>query len=270
MITPFSKIPENIFGSSQMWLKDESENPYGTIKDRRNNFVAQEALRHFVNKLVLITSGNNGYSLAKICKKSSIKIYSVVDTRIEENIYKTLNEVCEKVIKIDLQEKIYHPEDLLGLVREYPTDVIWDVTNGYEQGYWAMFQEIFGSVDPDYIVVPLGSGGIYTACINFIEHRGSKCKVIGIGAQSQTDSMADKLTTSWTPYHRLIENKQALGHAVFRLTEAEIRQVYKNFNHLCNMEPSSATVFAAPQLYDFKSSDVVVFVNTGTVNEFKV
>jgi threonine synthase len=48
----------SILGLSNMLIKDESYNPYGTHKDRRSEYIINVALENDVDKIVCLTAGN--------------------------------------------------------------------------------------------------------------------------------------------------------------------------------------------------------------------
>lgn len=245
------------------FVKDESLNPFGTIKDRRNYYILQEANRLKVDKLVLITSGNNGYSLAQLAKKSPIKIVCIVSRDLSPAIKHVLKQIAYQVIELNLNHKIMRPEELIAFAREKEDEVIWEVTNGYEENYYYVVEEIHRVIEPTYIVVPVGSGGIYLGIIQAIERKKMKTKVIGIGVQNTIHSFADKLSTPWTPYTKALEFYQKAGHKIYRLTEPEVKETYTRFQNIIACEPSSAVVFAAPEKNSLRRSDVVVFLNSG-------
>lgn len=251
------------FNFKTAFVKDESKNPFGTIKDRRNLQIFQEANRLKVDKLVLITSGNNGYSLAQFAKNSPIKVVCIVSRDLSQGVKDSLKQVAYQVIELNLEHKILRPEELVAFAREKEDEVIWEVTNGYEENYQGVVDEILAKVKPNYLVVPLGSGGIYLGIIQALERRNSNAKVIGIGVQNTIHSLADKLSTPWTPYAKALDHYQKLGHAIYRLDESEVKDAYTKFKNIVPCEPSSSVVFAAAEKHKFKNSDVVVFVNSG-------
>jgi cysteine synthase len=259
-----NKNIEETFGLAKVYIKDESKNLFGTIKDRRNYCIFQEANRLQVDKLVLITSGNNGYSLAQFTKPSPIKIVCIVDKNINPNIKKKLQEVVYQVLELNLEHKILRPEELIAFSREKEDEVIWDVTNGYEESYNDIVDEIAQKISyPNYIVVPVGSGGIFLGIAQGLERKGAKTKLIGIGTQNTSHSFADKLSTPWTPYAKTIEHYTKNGHNIYRLTEQEIRETYNKFKNIVICEPSSSVVFAALEKHHFKPTDTIVFLNSG-------
>lgn len=247
-----------------MYIKDESANLFGTIKDRRSKHIVKEAMRLGVDKLTLITSGNNGYSLSMLSKGSEIKVTCIVDKGVSKEIHDRLSEVAYQVIKINLQDKIMRPEEIISFARERDDEVIWDVTNGYEEIYGIVVNEILAQMPKTtHIVVPLGSGGIFVGMAEQLERSNHKAKIIGIGPKASHNSFADKLSTPWTPYTRAIETYERLGHITIHLSESDIRKAYLDFRNLCNCEPSASIVFSAPEHFEFKKGDVVVFVNSG-------
>lgn len=260
-LTPLISLSGYDFEGISAYLKDESYNMYGTAKDRRNQFIVEEALRLGVDKLALITAGNNGYSLAKIAGKD-IRIVAIVDKQVSAQLKKLLAETVYQVIEVNLQHKILRPEEVIAFSRELEDEVIWDVTNGYEESYISIVAEL-RDFNPDYIVVPIGSGGIYVGIVEGVKRYSLKTKVIGIGVQNTTNSFADKLHTPWTPYFKVMEKYNKLGHTIYRLTETEVKQMWKKYQHTSSLEPSSTVVFAAISLCNFQENDTVVFLNTG-------
>lgn len=245
------------------YIKDESKNSFGTIKDRRNFFVFQEASRLKVDKLVLITSGNNGYSLAQYLKGTGIKVVCIISRDLSIEIKNALRSVAYQVIELNLNHKILRPEELIAFARETEDEVIWEVTNGYEEYYDQVVAEILEKVIPNYIIVPVGSGGLFVGVVQAIEQRGLPIKVIGLGVQNTTHSFADKLSTPWTPYSKAIESYEKFGHKVYRLNEDEVRKTYTKYKNIMVCEPSSSVVFAVNSKHQFLEDDIVVYVNSG-------
>ncbi len=247
----------------RVFVKDESKNPFGTIKDRRNFYIFQEANRLRVDKIVLITSGNNGHSLAQFAKNSSLKVVCIVSKNLSSEVKASLRQSAYQVIELNLEHKIMRPEELIAFAREKEDEVIWEVTNGYEENYQDVVDEILEVVVPDYIVVPVGSGGIFVGILQGLEHRNASTKVIGIGVQNTLQSFADKLSTPWTPYAKALEYHEKNGHFMYRLTEEEVKETYKTFRNVVGCEPSSSAVFAAITKHKFGENDTVVFLNSG-------
>ena len=123
--TPLIKIKElcALFNLPNLFIKDESKNHFGTIKDRRTSFIAKKASEMNVDKLVLITSGNDGYSLGKFCEETKVKLVNVIDVRTKQSIKDKLKS-CSKVIEKDLSHKI-SSEELINIAKESPKEILF-------------------------------------------------------------------------------------------------------------------------------------------------
>lgn len=263
--TPLSRLKavENKFNIGKVFVKDESYNPFGTVKDRRSALIVEKANRVNVDKLVLLTSGNSGLSLNKFAVGYGIKTVCVISRHLPDLVKRKLRSKSCQTIEVNLDHKILRPEEVIAFARETEEESIWEVTNGYEDSYSSIVDEIKRYVIPDYIVVPVGSGGIFVGIIEAINHYKLKTKVIGVTSRNTTSSFADKLTTPWTPYSRTMKNYLKEGHKLFYIKEKEIEDTYKRYKKVVNCEPSSSIVFAALNVFKFKKSDTVVFLNSG-------
>lgn len=261
--TPLTKNKElcERFKVNNLFIKDESKNPFGTFKDRRSELIIKKAIEEQVDKLVLITSGNAGYSLLKFSEGSDIKVFCVVDKKLKESIKDKLNG-HNKIIEIDLSSKILKPEEVISLARESDEEVIWDVTNGFHEAYEKIIQEI-RHIEPDLIILPMGSGEAFVGCFNGIKKYKLKAKLIGVTVKDKWNSFADKLHTPWTPYKSKIQSILKEGHRIIILEENLIKNAYKENNKVLDIEPSSAVVFGALPKIKFKKEDKIVLINSG-------
>lgn len=246
------------------YIKDESANPYKTIKDRRNESIISEAQRLGVDKLALITSGNNGYSLSMIAKNTDIQVTCIVSKSITGSILSRLEGVAHDVIRLNLKDKILRPEEIIAFARERDDEVIWDVTNGYEETYGGIVNEIYSQISKvDYIIVPIGSGGIFVGVAEQLATSFRPTTVVGVGPTAVYDSFADKLSTPWSPYTKAMVKYEKIGNTVLRVSESDIRKYYRDYRHVCNCEPSASIVFGALEHIRPKSGTTAVFVNSG-------
>jgi len=261
--TPLVKINEfcEKFNLPNLLIKDESKNPFKTWKDRRSEMIVEKAKQKFIDKLCLITSGNAGFSLAKLANKSPIKIVSVIDINLPQQIKQALKEVCTKVVETNLSHKILTPEEVIVLARENDKEVIWDVTNGFHDAYELIVEE-FKKETPDYLVCPVGSGEGFIGLYNGLEKAKLKTKLIGVSPQS-SPSFADKLHTPWTPYSTRIQLILEAGHNIIKLSENEIRSAFTFAKDFMDCEPSSAVVIGALSKLDFKETDKIIIINSG-------
>jgi threonine synthase len=262
---------EELCGIPNFLIKDESKNQFGTFKDRRNKLVIEKAIEEHVDKLALITSGNAGYSLARLAEGTDIKVVCIVDRTIDVNIKNHLLKHAYNVVEVDLSQKIFQPEDIMERARETRNEVIWDVTNGYHMAFHALVGEI-ESEDPDFLISPLGSGEAYVGLYEGLKVHGMRTKLIGVGVHGLRNnrlelhkgpSVADKLYTPWTPYKKRIEAILQEGHLYSHCSDEQISSTYRKIRRVISCEPSSAAVFAALPEMNIDKSRKVVAVNSG-------
>jgi len=201
-------------------IKDESKNPFGTFKDRRSEIIINRAKDEQVDTLVLITSGNAGYSLGRFSQGTKIRIVNIVDKKLKNSIKEKLKKYGE-IIEVNLSEKILKPEEVISLARQNDEEVIWDVTNGFHEEYEKIVEEI-KQANPNFIILPVGSGEAFVGFYNGIKKYRLKTKVIGVGVKDKWQSFADKLHTPWTPYKSKIQSILKEGHRIIKLDEEEI------------------------------------------------
>lgn len=268
--TPLIKIEKlcEKFGLPNLFIKDESKNPFGTLKDRRSEFIIKRGIDEHIDKFVIITSGNAGYSLAKFAEGTNIKIVNFVDKKLKKSIKNKLKKVSYKVIEIDLSQKIWPPEEIMAMARENDREVIWDATNGfhgYHEAYIKIIEEIRKKIpNPDFIVIPIGTGESFCGLYSGIKKFKLKTRLIGIGVKAKWHSFADKLYTPWTPYEFLmkaiLKNKR---NSIIRLNEKEVKQMWKEFKDIIDCEPSATVVFSIFSKIKFKKRDKIVLINSG-------
>jgi len=267
--TPLIKMKElcKRFGVNNLFIKDESKNPFGTFKDRRSEFIIKRGVEEYVDKFVTVTSGNAGYSLGKFAEGTNIKIVNFFDKKLKKSIKNKLKEVSYKIIEIDLSKKIWPPEEIMTMARENDTEVIWDATNGfhgYHEGYIKIVGEIKKeNLNPDFIVVPVGSGEAFCGLYSGIEKFRLKTKLIGVGVKAKWHSFADKLYTPWTPYENLIKTILRKKHEIIKLNEKEVKEAWREFKDVIDCEPSAAVVFSVFSKLKFKKDDKIILINSG-------
>ena len=242
-------------------IKDESKNPFGTFKDRRSEIIINRAKDEQVDTLVLITSGNAGYSLGRFSQGTKIRIVNIVDKKLKNSIKEELKKYGE-IIEVNLSEKILKPEEVISLARQNDEEVIWDVTNGFHEEYEKIVEEI-KQANPNFIILPVGSGEAFVGFYNGIKKYRLKTKLIGVGIKDKWQSFADKLHTPWTPYKSKIQSILKEGHRIIKLDEEEIKEAYKQYKDKFDIEPSSAVVFGVLPKLKFKKEDKIILINSG-------
>ena len=235
--TPLIKIEElcRKFDLPNLLIKNESQNPFGTWKDRRSELIIEKAKQASVKNLCLITSGNAGFSLAMFAQESGIQVTSIIDAKLPASIKDSLQKASTKIVETDLSAKVLSTEEIIKLVRESDQKIIWDVTNGFEEAYESIIQELADKA-PDYIVCPIGSGEAFVGLSNGLAKANWKTKLIGVLPESSS-SLADKLNTSWTPYSSKLEAIVKTSHQIVKLNELEIQKSFDLANTLMKCEP---------------------------------
>lgn len=246
--------------SPNIFVKNESENPFGTIKDRRSYDIVTFARSQNIQAICLITSGNAGYSLVSFAKASNLKVYCIVDSKINSNILSALRTVSTGVVEVELEKKILTSKEIEQLVKRAfkLNNQPYDVTNGFHFAYGSIVREL-EDFQPDILVCPYGSGETYHGLVQELTKRRINCKVIGVKPKA-SQSMADKLCNIWSPYDNLKANPK---HQIITLAEREISKAYNNFRKIVDCEPSAAVVYGALPKLGIKKNQRVVLLNSG-------
>ncbi len=264
--TPLLRIPTlcKKFNLPNLWIKDESKNPFGTFKDRRNELIIKSAIDEHVDKLALITGGNAGYGLARFSEGTDIKVVNIVDKKCKNSVKNSLKKYSYRVIETDLSKKILKPEEVIALARETDEETIWDVTNGYHRANEKIVSELKREHPShiDYIVVPLGGGELFVGVYSGLKKLKMKAKLVGVGVKSP-HSIADKLSTPWTPYSSKIKSILKSEHKYIKLDENEIKLMMRVVDKSINSESSAVVVFGALSKLKLNKDDEIILVNTG-------
>ncbi len=301
--TPLKKNDElpHHFGFRNIWVKDESYNPYGTHKDRRSEYIINVALEQGVDKIVCLTAWNAGYSLSRYCARAGIDYTSLVFPWVSE-ARKRVMEEWWGVVMIDGQRYrgILRPRDFIKIVEEYDFyerggkkwKNPWAVTNSFEpisvNAYKEIIYEVVQEVVPDYIVVPCGSGDIIVWIWLAIQELNLDTKIIAVGPQDEhplkyaleqkndqytiqeykEDSLAEKLSTPFTavlPFlYEIFTNPK---HLYIEVSNEEIKKA-REITEMCGVRcENSSAVWFAGLLWNNKltiSQDAkIIVVNTG-------
>lgn len=284
-----------------IWVKDESYNPYGTHKDRRSEYIINVALEQWVDKIVCLTAWNAGYSLSRYCSRVGIDYTSLVFPWVSEARKKILREWWN-VITIDWKENngILRFRWFNEIVEEYDFyerggkkwKKPWAVTNSFEpisiNAYKEIVYEIIQEIVPDYIVIPCGSGDVIIGIWLALRELNLETKIIAVGPEGEhplryaleqkndqftiknykEGSLAEKLSTPFTwvlPF--LYEIFSDPRHIYIETSNDEIRKA-REITELCGVrcENSAATGFAGLLGYNrphIPQDAKVVIVSTG-------
>ncbi len=160
------RINEEI-GVRNLYLKDETVNPTGSLKDRSTSVNASIAKELNVNTVAIISTGNAGASLAAYAARGGLKsIIMVPETTPEEKIAQTL---AYGAIVIKVRAKSMN--DFYWLYREACSKFGWmDSVGGVNpyrnEGKKTYAYEISLSFDwnpPEWIIMPMAGGNAIIA-----------------------------------------------------------------------------------------------------------
>jgi len=279
--TPVIKKRElsDYFGIKHLAVKDESFNHFGTHKDRRSAAMVADVCNMDPElrpeALCILTAGNGGMSLARIAAAYEIPVTAFVDeSNISPQSRTRLEEICERVIPLDLASRFWTAEELEGLASKQRGRRVWDVTNGVTGPFEAIVDEIWASDSedlPDVIVLPVGSGELFLGVALRLKERQCRTRLFGVTVGQ--DSAADKLYAKWNPQRNELDTMllNEPRYNLWRLDDERLLldtfAVLKAIGGL-SCEPSSAAAFAA--LHQLKTllrpDEKVVVINTGTFN----
>lgn len=303
--TPFYEHKElaELFNVKHLWIKDESSNLTGTIKDRK----VLEMMRYDQTNrgYICITNGNMGFSLGTIVGEKD-KVISVVDENIDELILRQLKQVSI-VVKLPLQKKRITSAQLKEITIQHTSDIDrvwgWEMETSRISLYNYFMNELYRDIqhqklnDADVkLVVPLGGGELMASCLvhelqsvnvqNQVVNRIYGYKTIGVTERNnfsrkiarriEEDTVywpledkkyvADKLVTAYIPTgaNITITQAQKRGRAdIVTVSGDEIMRAYKS---LCksNVKVEPSSAAAFAGLWKMNEKpEHVVVINTG-------
>jgi threonine synthase len=163
--TPLFPILEfsNICKNNHVYVKNESNNPTGSFKDRETALVVSKAKELNYKKIIAISSGNAALSASVYANKANVDCECFVP--------KTTSKAKKIMLKLFSSKLHLMNGDYESIYRKVvdssPKDS-WHITSGKnfyrEEGSKAISFEIWGSIGvPDIIIVPMGNGTLISA-----------------------------------------------------------------------------------------------------------
>lgn len=164
-----------------VWIKDESSNPTGTHKDR----MAWEVLLYYKRKiqsilnthgddfqipqLSMISSGSSAIAIQSLLNYFGLPPLKVlIRNGFKQEIYNCLNaEGCELYIKdltikeLDAREVLRETENLNGIEVSFR-----DAIDPTQVAYYDWMSYEILNVEPSVVIVPFGSGELFTNILN--------------------------------------------------------------------------------------------------------
>ena len=266
--TPLLTI--NTASGLEVLVKDESENPFGTFKDRKSKEVAEFAETAGIDYVMAITSGNYGFSLSNFLSAVGIKTILFVPDGIDRGVLERLEQKAA-VIPVNLEDQELTTEKLEYIARDrlnLAGNKVINATNFYDDAYLDIFREIKRELDKqgrevDYVVLPCGSGELFVAALRYSYL--SNTKVIAVTTDNPNTKASMLYARHRPPLDRILSHGNPTRYDLIRANEDEILMAYDWAKGKINCEPSSAAAFAAFERYKgiFKPSDTIVVLNTG-------
>ncbi len=300
--TPLIQYPhaQEILWLPNLMVKDESHNPYGTHKDRRSEYIINVALEHHVDKIVCLTAGNAWYSLSRYCARAHIDYTSLIFPWVSAERRDSLSYYGHSLI-IDWNRNawILRFRWFKEIIQEYDKYERWlewknirAVTNSFEPISVNAYKELFYEIkdeQPDYVVLPCGSGDIIVGVRLAIKELGMSTKIIAVWPKDEhplknalrfgvdeyqiehyhEQSIAEKLSTPFSavlPILYKIFNEP--GNMYFEVDNTLIQRTKEvlSFNNKIKFENSAVppfAVFLAHERPNIDPQSKVIIINTG-------
>ena len=299
--TPLIKNDEvsSILGLSNMLIKDESYNPYGTHKDRRSEYIINVALENNVDKIVCLTAWNAGYSLSRYCGRAKIDYSSLIFPWVSNSRRESLEEWWD-VVRVDwLRSKwIIRSRNFKQIIAEYDKyekwktwDNIWSVTNSFEPISINAYKELFYEVkdeNPDYIVVPCGSWDVIVWIWLAIKELKMNTKIIAVWPENEhplkwslknnieeyeiedyvENTLAEKLTTSFSwvmpILYKIFTEEGNIYTEVWNEDISKVKNIIDKFWVRCEYSAAvSFATFISKNRPNINLNSKIIIVSTG-------
>jgi threonine synthase len=266
-------------GFLNLYLKDETCHPTGSIKDRASYLVAAFALKYGLKELTVFSNGNTGASMAGVCAAAGLKLNLV----LQRSTAKTKLFQAMQYGAVITEQDLYKKTDDFNYAHS-PINIEGVKTSALE------IVKQLGHV-PDYVFVPVGEGqvisGIYKGFIDLIKIRLiSKMPIIyavqAMGSNalyracnegdfmtiSKPRTVADSISVDipHNGYHAMKNIKDHKGKCIM-VTDEEILKAQTELASCCGLfaEPASASALAGlnKSRIDIPAHSIVVLLITG-------
>lgn len=278
------------------FIKDDSQNPTYSFKDRASAMVSAFAKEKNINTIVAASTGNAGSSIAGICAAQQQKAIIYVPKTAPEAKLAQIKLYGAQIIEVDgnydLAFDLSFESTLKNGWYNRNTAINPITVEGKKTVSFEIFRDLQQQV-PNYIFVPVGDGviisGVYKGFedllkIGIIEHMPT---IVGIQAKGSSNLLDNlwKETFSSTPSNTIADsisvdiprgfymaadfikkyNGQMLDVDDYKILKA-IKIMAENFGIL--PEPASAAAFAGFLEYlhqdIFENEDKIVILHTGS------
>ncbi|HLC78790.1 MAG TPA: PLP-dependent lyase/thiolase [archaeon] len=272
----------------KLFIKDETFNSSGTMKDRRSELLVDIARQNGYRKIFCVTAANLGKSLGAHSRKNEIECIALAPKTIPKKVMAQLQKQTSTIVVDDLDDPNQcWTSDMVQ--KAFPDSL--DGTSNNPAAIYA-YKNIASEVahiSPDYIIVPLGSGELFCGICQEIEEKKMNTKVVGVTIKGKNpiekalhentneylhgkiniERTLNKIQVNYTPLIPIILHFISRGHKFIEIEEEQMKDaIYEYqpyFEH--SIENSSFCVFAALEKFDPHIKEKkVVCVLTGRVN----
>ena len=184
-----NKLIEKYKLKNNLYLKIESSNFSGSIKDRLAYYIIKDAVeKNIINKNTVIieaTSGNTGISIAAISNYIGIKSIIVMPENASEERIEILKRYNSLVIltpkDLGMKGAINKVNELK---KEYPNNFSLDQFNnflGVKAHYETTAKEIYEELaNIDIFIAGVGTGTTFTGCSKYLKEQNDKILCIAV------------------------------------------------------------------------------------------
>ena len=282
-------LVEEKTGSHTLLFKLEYLNPGGSFKDRGTALAIYYGYSLGFKKSVVDTSGNTGVSVTLFSKLYDMDPLIIMPRTAPVGKKKAISRIGGKIVEA---------EDRLGaseLVEKYIKDPdvyyvghLWNPL--YVIGHATIAYEVYEDYGvPDYVVVPVGSGGLLLAVVygfeKLIEHglakkkpriitvQGYSCQPVyeamyGNRVEGEDSSLADGILVHNPPrINEIIEKIKSTNGDIVLVGSSEIMKAHDQlWSQGFLIEPTSASVYAAYEKIKNKipEKSTILLVLTGS------
>ena len=174
--------------NNEIYMKDESTNPFGSIKDRASKLMIERAMTDgIINKETVIveaTSGNTGIGLAGVCCYYGLKLIIVMpnNASIERiKIMKAYNaEVILTPAELGMEGSIEKANEIMNKNKNSYMPSQFTNENNYLAHYYTTAKEIDDDLDVNIIFCGIGTSGTITGIGKYFKEKNKYIEIIGI------------------------------------------------------------------------------------------
>ena len=174
--------------NNEIYMKDESTNPFGSIKDRASKLMIERAMTDgIIDKETVIveaTSGNTGIGLAGVCCYYGLKLIIVMpnNASIERiKIMKAYNaEVILTPAELGMVGSIEKANEIMNKNKNSYMPSQFTNENNYLAHYYTTAKEIDDDLDVNIIFCGIGTSGTITGIGKYFKEKNKYIKIIGI------------------------------------------------------------------------------------------